>query len=279
MSPRQPGRVPGRGSLAAMLPDSSHPLAAPGPRRGFLATAVLVLLCLPLPVPLPPPVSSPPRLVLWAWERPEDLRFLEGHAVDVAFLLATLDLTEEDVHVLPRRQPLRVPSGTALKATVRLQMLPGSSFARFGPERLEALAGHLDSLVRRRPDVTALQLDFDARASEHDAYVDLLQRLRARLPPGMPLSITGLASWCVPGSWIVRAPVDEVVPQLFRMGPEGPVWRARFARGLPRPCAGSMGLAMDEWQPVPPGISTLYLFNPRPWTPDAFARAVGETRP
>ncbi|WP_439328980.1 DUF3142 domain-containing protein [Corallococcus carmarthensis] len=265
--------------MAAMLPEPSLPPAAPGPRRGFLATAVLTVLCLPLSVaPQVTPVSPPPRMVLWAWERPEDLRFLEGRAVDVAFLLATLDLADGDVHVLHRRQPLRVPPGTALIATVRLQMLPGGSLARFTPERLEALAGLLDSLARRRADVTALQLDFDARASEYDAYVDLLQRLRARLPPGMPLSITGLASWCVPGSWIARAPVEEVVPQLFRMGPDGPVWRARFARGLPRPCAGSMGLAMDEWQPVPPGVSTLYLFNPRPWTPDAFARAVAETQ-
>ncbi|RYZ42236.1 MAG: hypothetical protein EOO72_07460 [Myxococcaceae bacterium] len=261
-----------------MPPESSLPRAAPGPRRGLLATALLTVLCLPLSVATPvTPVA--PRLVLWAWERPEDLRFLEGRAVDVAFLLATLDLTDEGVHVLPRRQPLRVAPGTALKATVRLQVLPGSSLARFGPERLESLAGSLEALVRRRPDVTALQLDFDARASESDAYVDLLQRLRARLPPGLSLSITGLASWCVPGSWIARAPVDEVVPQLFRMGPDGPVWRARFARGLPRPCSGSMGLAMDEWQPVPPGVSTLYLFNPRPWTPDAFARAVAEIRP
>ncbi|NOK35765.1 DUF3142 domain-containing protein [Corallococcus exercitus] len=260
-----------------MLPERSLPHAAPGPRRGLLATLVLTLLCLPLSASMPVIPGPPPRLVLWAWERPEDLRFLEGRAVDVAFLLATLDLTDEDVHVVHRRQPLRVPPGVALKATVRLQMVPGSSLARFDSERLADLAGRLDVLARRHA-VTALQLDFDARGSETDAYVDLLQRLRTRLPPGLSLSITGLASWCVPGGWIARAPVDEVVPQLFRMGPDAPVWRARFARGLPRPCSGSMGLAVDEWGPVPPGVSTLYLFNPRPWTPEAFARAVAETR-
>ncbi|RYZ46768.1 MAG: hypothetical protein EOO72_01230 [Myxococcaceae bacterium] len=216
-------------------------------------------------------------MVLWAWERPEDLRFLAGRPVDVAFLLTTLNLTDRDVHAHPRRQPLRLPPGITLKATVRLQMLPGASFARFSPERLRALSERLAALVRR-PDVTALQLDFDVRESEHDAYVSLLQDLRERLPPGMPLSITGLASWCAPGSWLTRAPVDEVVPQLFRMGAEAPVWRARFARGLPRPCAGSMGLAVDEWQAVPPGVSTLYLFNPHPWTQSAFARAVAETQ-
>ncbi|RKG91873.1 hypothetical protein [Corallococcus terminator] len=247
---------------------------SPAPRRGLLAAAFLALLCVPLS---PPEAAPPPRLVLWAWERPEDLRFLAGRPVDVAFLLTTLDLTDTDVHAHPRRQPLRLPPGIPLKATVRLQMLPGASLARFSPERLRALSERLAALVRR-PDVTSLQLDFDVRASEHDAYVSLLQDLRGRLPSGMPLSITGLASWCAPGSWITRAPVDEVVPQLFRLGAEAPIWRARFARGLPPPCAGSMGLAMDEWQAVPPGVSTLYLFNPHPWTQSAFARAVAETQ-
>ena len=217
-------------------------------------------------------------MVLWAWERPEDLRFLAGQPVDVAFLLATLELTGTDERVHPRHQPLLLPPGVLPKATVRLEMRQGASLADFPPERLHGLAERLATLARR-PDITSLQLDFDARESEQDAYVALLHALRRRLPAGMPVSITGLASWCVKGSWLERAPVDEVVPQLFRMGPEAATWRARFSRGLPRPCAGSMGLALDEWQPVPPGVSTLYLFSPRPWTQDAFARAVAGMKP
>jgi hypothetical protein len=270
MSPRDPGMVSGRGSQAAMssAPSSSHVVS--GPRRGWLA-AVVALLCLPLASPVIAPEPAP-RLVLWAWERPEDLRFLSGNEVDVAFLLATVTLTDSVVRVLPRRQPLRVPPGVALKATVRMEMHDGASLARFTPERLDEVVGKLEALSRRYA-VTAFQIDFDARASETDAYVAVLQRLRERLPAGMPLSITGLASWCMPGGWIEKAPVDEVVPQLFRMGPDSPAWRTRFARGLPRPCSGSLGLAMDEWRPVPPGVSTLYVFNPQPWTAAAFARA------
>ncbi|QSQ28502.1 hypothetical protein JY651_42715 [Pyxidicoccus parkwayensis] len=216
--------------------------------------------------------------MLWAWERPEDLRFLAGKPVDVAFLLATLELTGTDVFEHPRRQPLRLPPGVSLEATVRLEMHRGASLADFTPERLRALAERLATLAHR-PDVTALQLDFDARESEQDAYVALLQETRRLLPPTVPLSITGLASWCVSGSWLELAPVSEVVPQLFRMGPEASTFRARFAQGLPSPCKGSVGLALDEWQPVPPGVSTLYLFSPRPWTPDAFARAVAGMKP
>jgi hypothetical protein len=246
--------------------------ASAPPRLGHRAALLLctLLACTP--------PAEPPRVVLWAWERPEDLRFLAGQAADVAFLLATLELTGTDVLVHPRRQPLHLPPGVSLKATVRLEMHPGASLADFSPERLRDLAERLATLAHR-PDVTALQLDFDARESEQDAYVALLQETRRLLPAALPLSITGLASWCVAGSWLTRAPVDEVVPQLFRMGAEAPAFRARFARGLPLPCKGSVGLALDEWQPVPPGVSTLYLFSPRPWTPEAFARAVAGMKP
>ncbi len=241
--------------------------------RGFRQAALLLCALLSCT-----PAAEPPRVVLWAWERPEDLRFLAGRAVDVAFLLSTLELTGTNVYEHPRRQPLHLPPGVTLKATVRLEMRRGASLADFTPERLHDLAERLATLVHR-PDVTALQLDFDARESEQEAYVSLLQQTRRLLPAAMPLSITGLASWCVQGSWLERAPVDEVVPQLFRMGPDASTFRARFARGLPRPCKGSVGLALDEWQPVPPGVSTLYLFSPRPWTQDAFTRAVAGMKP
>ncbi|MFP2958331.1 DUF3142 domain-containing protein [Myxococcus sp. 1LA] len=258
-----------------MLPPSPSLHAAARTRRGRWATlAALLASCAPARPP------EPPQVVLWAWERPEDLRFLTqaGHPVSVAFLLATLSLTDAEVLEPPRRQPLHVPPGTPLKATVRMEAQPGASLARYSPERLHALADRLATLARR-PELTALQLDFDARASEYDAYVAMLQALRQKLPPSVSLSITGLASWCTPGSWLTRAPVDEVVPQLFRMGPEAPTWRARFARGLPAPCRGSVGLALDEWQAVPPGVSTLYVFNPHPWTPEAFSRVVAEHHP
>ncbi|QSQ18437.1 hypothetical protein JY572_27980 [Myxococcus landrumensis] len=217
-------------------------------------------------------------MVLWAWERPEDLRFLEGQPVDVAFLLATVELTDTATIVRSRRQPLRMPAGMVPRATVRLEMREGASLARFKPERISQLADQLITLAVR-PDATGLQLDFDARESEYDAYLSLLQTLRERLPSTHRLSITGLASWCVPGSWVTRAPVDEVVPQLFRMGPESAVWRRRFAREIPLPCQGSVGLAFDEPRAVPPGTRTLYVFNPKPWTSADYARIVAELSP
>ncbi|AKF82905.1 hypothetical protein MFUL124B02_31450 [Myxococcus fulvus 124B02] len=141
-----------------------------------------------------------------------------------------------------------------------------------------AVAQRLVDLARAR-DVSVLQLDFDARESEQTAYLALLRQTRELLGASRRLSITGLASWCVEGSWLARAPVDEVVPQLFRMGPEGPTWRARFARGRASPCGRSVGLALDERHRAPPGVNTLYLFNPQPWTSEALAQAMTDLTP
>src|SRR5262249_668293 len=51
-----------------------------------------------------------PRVFLWAWERPEDLRFIDLREVGVAFLAETVYLRGERVVVRPRMQSLSLPS-------------------------------------------------------------------------------------------------------------------------------------------------------------------------
>ncbi|MCP3102657.1 hypothetical protein LZ198_27655 [Myxococcus sp. K15C18031901] len=245
--------------------------------RGRLA-ALLLLAGAVLSCRAPEPPRPPPRVVLWAWERPEDLRFLEGQDVEVSVLLATLRLRPSRFLTFARQQPIRLPPGLRPCGTVRLEMQEGASLARYSPEQLREVAQRLTDLARVR-DVAMLQLDFDVRESEHEAYLALLRETRELLGPSRRLSITGLASWCVAGGFVERAPVDEVVPQLFRMGPESPTWRERFARGPVASCGDSVGLAMDEWHVPPQGPSTLYLFNPHPWTRDALARAMTDLKP
>src|SRR6266404_5808893 len=62
-----------------------------------------------------------PGLVLWAWERPEDLRFIDPQRVGVAFLAKTLRLQGDTVVVRPRLQSLAVPPGTTLMAVARIE--------------------------------------------------------------------------------------------------------------------------------------------------------------
>jgi hypothetical protein len=46
--------------------------------------------------------EMPPK-ILWAWERPEDLRFLDAEKFGVAFLAQTLILQNDEVVFRPRR--------------------------------------------------------------------------------------------------------------------------------------------------------------------------------
>jgi hypothetical protein len=53
-------------------------------------------------------MAAVPRLMLWTWERPEDLRFLDPERAGVAFLAGTVRLTRGGIDFRPRLQPLRV---------------------------------------------------------------------------------------------------------------------------------------------------------------------------
>src|SRR5438045_6055967 len=55
-----------------------------------------------------------PRIVLWAWERPEDLSLFDPQRFAVAFLAKTLILKGDDVVFNSRRQPLKVQPGARM---------------------------------------------------------------------------------------------------------------------------------------------------------------------
>src|ERR1700730_10017066 len=62
-----------------------------------------------------------PRVVLWAWERPTDLRFINPKEVGIAFLARTIHLRSGEVVVRPRLQPLNLPEGSRVVAVARVE--------------------------------------------------------------------------------------------------------------------------------------------------------------
>src|SRR5688572_3332101 len=68
-----------------------------------------------------PSAARAPDLMLWAWEWRQDLRFLAGREVGVAFLAATVEVGERGVRTVRRRQPLWVPAGSYVVAVVRVE--------------------------------------------------------------------------------------------------------------------------------------------------------------
>src|SRR6266542_893708 len=91
-----------------------------------VAAALVSTSCLYLAVKQGAPTQSRrlvqfPRTMLWAWERPEDLSFIDPREVGVAFLAKTLRLQGKQLLVRPRMQPLKVPPETMLMAVVRIE--------------------------------------------------------------------------------------------------------------------------------------------------------------
>jgi len=236
---------------------------------------VMSLLCLVALTGAGRPGGAPgpahPHLVLWAWERPESLRFIHSDQVGVAFLAESIYLNREPV-VRPRMQPLQVSKSTPLIAVVRLEVTPDNP-RQFEATYTESVARAI-ATVAALPQVREVQIDFDATQSQRGFYRALLSDVRSKLPPSMPLSITALGSWCLGDDWLAGLPIDEAVPMMFRMGKD----RATIVRALAggddfrEPlCRTSVGVSTDEpWPEIARG-RRFYIFNPRRWTETSFA--------
>ena len=219
-------------------------------------------------------LDSLPNTILWAWERPEQLDFINTERIGVAYLAKTIKLQNEDLFVRPRLQPLTLRSATRVVAVVRVE----PERYQTGPlseSQIERTAKEVAE-VATRPGVSAVQIDFDARASERMSYRKLLFRIRELLPRSVALSMTALASWCAGDNWLSDLPVDEIVPMLFRLGLNGDQFASRLQSGeelFGQPCTLSAGVSTDE-KIHPPKRKRLYIFSPKPWTPSAVDEAL-----
>ena len=236
--------------------------------RAVTLTAALALLGPSLVVSRPPAPAAQPELILWAWERPVDLRRLPS-GTGVAFLAQTITIANASHLVSRRRQPLLVDPSTPLVAVTRIDA-PGDA----GSPDADAIARAIAD-TSRLPRVGGVQIDFDARASQRPMYRRILHGVRAALPPQTPLTMTALASWCLDDNWLDELPVDEAIPMLFRMGPaEGALRHAWPARTPAPKCRGAIGVSLDEPSPFGPKERRTYVFNPGPWTQAAVAAAL-----
>ncbi|BDU74676.1 hypothetical protein [Mesoterricola silvestris] len=241
-----------------------------------LSAPILCALSLALEAGVP---ASSPRVWVWAWDRPEDLRFLKPEEAGVAFFVLGIQVGPGTVAVRPRTAPLRLPEGMHRIAVVRLEASGAGVPERRMTEILAAIRTY--ALV---PGIEGLQIDFDASLSQRPFYRQLIDRL---LKPGeiqVPLTITALASWCMGDPWIRDLPVSGAVGMFFQMGrdtPEALAWlrKHRPVTGV-RPGALAWGLATDQPLPVaPPPEARVFLFHPRSWTPDAFSSALRRVTP
>lgn len=211
-------------------------------------------------------------LVLWAWERPEDLRFA-GVDAEVAVQTGFIELSGDRLIVRGRRFPLAATPGQVTTAVVHVQIDPRRRLVWTAEREVQVAQAVLR--LGRRPGVRRLQVDFEVRASERPILLAVLRGVRAGLPRDVALSMTALASWCETETWLGEAPVDEIVPMLFRMGPGGERLKARLAAGgdfAHLACRGALAVSADAPLLRAPAGRRVYLFNPRSWTAASFDR-------
>jgi hypothetical protein len=226
-----------------------------------LVAPVLVSRLLSPPDPLP----TLPRLMLWTWESPQDLRFVKPGNAGIAYLARTVWLSPERAVSRPRLQPLRFTPGTALVAVVRFE-----SAGHGLPTEADALREVMPAA--QLPGVSALQIDFDARQSERGWYARFLRELRKAVPAKLPITITALENWCDGDRWMGGLPVADATPMLFRMGP-GERIPSDFHESV---CRSSVGVSTDELPARVPRGRRLYFFHSGPWTPEAYDAAVAQ---
>ena len=242
--------------------------------RGLLLGATVVWLAVGAPTQgMRSAAADLPRLVFWAWERPEDLRSLPRD-VGVAFLAQTVSIEPTRVRIDPRRQSLRVADDTVLIAVTRVEFPNTRPLEIDDLERIAAAIARTAGL----PRVKAIQIDFDATVSQRELYRRLLTRVRDVLDRQIPLSMTALASWCAGDPWLDGLPVAEAVPMLFELGPVNEPFRelAMSTSASHAACRDAVGIALNEPLPFEPRGRRVYVFSHQGWSAAAIAAAMHE---
>jgi len=158
-------------------------------------------------------------------------------------------------------------------AVVHIEATRGA--AALADPALPSSLADIAAVTQASRNAAAVQIDFDARASQREFYRRMLAELRRKLPPEVPISITALASWCAFDHWISSLPVDEAVPMFFRMGDE-PRSSSYDQHGYPlrEPlCEGRQGISTDEPGWLTRDAVRIYVFHPHRWNKAAIEEA------
>src|SRR5258706_4053352 len=210
--------------------------------------------------------STMPQKILWVWERPEDLRFLDPKEFGVAFLAQTIFLEKDGVILNQRRQPLDISPGTYMIAVTRIETnKDGAKRPTFDAEMISKTVKLIKTSLDL-PNVKGEQIDFDAVSSERAFYRRMIIDLRKQTPEGVTLTMTSLASWCTGDAWFNDFPVDEAVPMAFQMGADEEKIKTYLRNGNDwnEPlCRGSYGISIDDPLKVElkPNRRTYYFSN------------------
>jgi len=238
--------------------------------------ALLAVGCLALMLggscyrPFSTAIRALPDRMVWAWSRPEDLRWLPRD-VGVAYVASAVELVGDEAIVRPRAAPLQLRPGVVLVPMVHVDASWRHPPVLNAAQR-RAVVDQL-ALVAQSANARVVQLDFEVRKSQQPFLARVVSDARARLPREMGLSMTALASWCAGDDWLRRIAADEIVPMAFRMAADDAALRRQLAEqgGFNRArCMSAAGMATDEPIQLAAPVRRYY-FSPTAWTPQRWS--------
>lgn len=227
-----------------------------------------------------------PRIMLWSWQKIEDLRDLDTNKAGVALLAGRFTVDQDKIALEPRLAQLQLPHGCYKEAVARVEMkhLPSEKDI----DRVSAqLAQSIVHLALAHGRVDGLQIDYDAKQLEREFYVKLLKHLRQQLPTDLTLSMTALASWSQGDQWLRQSierdhlAIDYVVPMFFTMGVGKDQAVHLLQDNLPGPFNGnrSIGFSLGEASTISlissrlKRLDRIYLFCSPGWRLDRIKAA------
>ena len=202
-------------------------------------------------------------LVLWSWQRKDDLSFVDKDVV-VAPLVASIFVDKNGVSVQPRGNVLKLSENVQISPVIRLEISPN---VHVTDAHIDTMVHHIKSfIVSCKSD--AIQIDFDAAKSQRSLYEKLLTKLHVSLP-NIKISITALASWCVGDTWIDKLPITHAVPMLYNLGEHADDFKKYFTdkkKWKAAKCQGCIGFEESDVFVKPPRGWHVYVFNNKAWS-------------
>ena len=215
--------------------------------------------------------SRKPSLMLWVWETPNDLTYIDRDDVGIAYLAGSIEIGNQ-TNYRPRFVALNLNEKIYKEAVIRVDLLTNGELSE---NKFDIVQFIVQTCSRK--GVNSCQIDFDAKVSQYAWYVNLLIEVRSKLRRTTDLSMTGLPSWCYPNSWLTQIEKlnIEVVPMLYRMGKDsnniiGGQVPDNF---LSAPsCLESVGVSLDEEFDYTRYTKNkrIYVFSPLPWTEETY---------
>jgi hypothetical protein len=214
-----------------------------------------------------PALTKLPKQIVWAWQRPEDLRFLPAN-IGVAYVASSVTLQNNHVDIQARQHQLLVNPSASIMPVVHVDA-SWRNPPSLSHDQAQAIVDELTHAAAFS-NANVVQLDFEVRRSQQAFLAKVISAARQKLPKTTALSVTALASWCTGDYWIGALDADEIVPMAFRMAAGDAAIRQQLANQghfKHANCQAAIGTAIDE-----PAIALdthslrHYYFSPKPWT-------------